>query len=123
MVQCVCFRYFVPCDAFYPLGRRCVCKSTLCSVAKFACILRRFTTGGHRARLDLVVYKLVKEVIPFLLSRLAITRQLAADREARKDLYSGRPIQLPLTCGMPLAFFQVKSGFPRGLQYAFLRNM
>lgn len=91
-------------------------------MTKLACILRRFTTGGHRARLDLVVYKLVKEVIPFLLSRLAITRQLAADRKARKDLYSGRPLQLPLTSGIPLAFFQVQIGFSRGLQYADLQN-
>jgi len=50
---------------------------------------------------------MTKEIIPEILTRRELNRQLAADRDTRHKLFTGRPLNLPLTPGVPLAFIQV----------------
>ena len=54
-----------------------------------------------------MVVVLIKEIVPHLLSRLTIERQLAADLEARRQFYTSRPRFTAVEGHTPLAFIQV----------------
>jgi len=55
----------------------------------------------------LLVVVLIKEVIPYLLDKRDFERLLEADQQARHRLFTGRPLNLPLNPGAPLAFYEV----------------
>lgn len=67
----------------------------------------RYTSGGRRLRLDRLVVVLVKELVPQQLARRSLARRLAAEKVARNQRFTGRPLNLPPTPGMPLAFHEV----------------
>lgn len=69
----------------------------------------RYASGGRLPRLDCLVVAMTKEIIPDILTRRQLNRNLAADRDTRHKLFTGRPLNLPLTPGVPLAFIQVCS--------------